>query len=459
MNQVLIVEDDVAMAQLLVEGLQRKGFSAKAVHGGEPALVALKEQDFQAVITDINMKGMNGLELCERITAAHPNMPVLVITAFGNMESAIRAMRVGAYDFLNKPFEMEAIGLAVKRAVQHEALREEVKRLREEVTSKKGTSPLLGESPAMHETVALVNRVAATESAVLVSGESGTGKAMVARAIHDASKRRNGLFISISCAGVPAAVLEGELFGFAKGAAPSDRGAQPGAFVRAAGGTVFLDDVDEVPAELQAKLLKALLDRKVKPVGGTNEVAFDARVVSATTKDLQTLVDEGTFRPELHFALNVVNVHVPPVRMRGNDVLLLAQHFVRTFAEKSKKKVTGLASNAAEKLVAYSWPGNVTELRNVIERAVAVAQYEQLTAADLPEKVQLPTPATSAAESDESILVPMDLIEKQHILRVLRAVKGHRTQCAKILGLDRKTLYRKLETYGPAEVEAALKDI
>ena len=204
MNQVLIVEDDVAMAQLLVEGLQRKGFSAKAVHGGESALVALKEHDFHAVITDINMKGMNGLELCERITAAHPNMPVLVITAFGNMESAIRAMRVGAYDFLNKPFEMEAIGLAVKRAVQHEALREEVKRLREEVTSKKGTSPLLGESPAMHETVVLVNRVAATESAVLVSGESGTGKAMVARAIHDASKRRNGLFISISCAGVPA---------------------------------------------------------------------------------------------------------------------------------------------------------------------------------------------------------------------------------------------------------------
>ncbi len=459
MNQVLIVDDDVAMAQLLVEGLQRRGFTAKAVHGGDAALVAVKENDFQAVITDINMKGINGLELCERITAAHPNMPVLVITAFGNMESAIRAMRVGAYDFLNKPFEMEAIGLAVKRAVQHEALREEVKRLREEVTSKKGTSPLLGDSPAMHEVVSLVNRVASTESAVLVSGESGTGKAMVARAIHDASKRRNGLFISINCAGVPAQVLEGELFGYAKGAAPNDpRSAQPGAFVRAAGGTVFLDDVDEVPAELQAKLLKALLDRKAKPIGGTAELAFDARVVSATTKDLRSLVEDGTFRPELHFALNVVNVHVPPVRMRGNDVLLLAQNFVRTFADKSKKKVTGLASNAAEKLVAYSWPGNVTELRNVIERAVAVAQYEQLTAADLPEKVQLPTPATSAASSDEAILVPMDLIEKQHILRVLRAVKGHRTQCAKILGLDRKTLYRKLETYGPAEVEAALKE-
>ncbi|MGV3622775.1 MAG: sigma-54-dependent transcriptional regulator [Archangium sp.] len=458
-HQILIVEDDVAMAQLLVEGLNRRGYVAKAVHAAEPALAALAENDFQAVITDVNMKGLNGLELCTRIVAEHPGVPVLVITAFGSMDTAIRAIRAGAYDFLTKPFELEAIGLALGRAVQHKELREEVKRLREEVVSRKGVSQVLGESAPMRELLALINRVADSDSAVLVTGERGTGKELVARSLHEASRRRAGPFISLNCSALSAAALEGELFGYAKGAAPNDpKAARPGAFVRAQGGTLFLDDVAEFPLELQPRLLKALTDRKVRPVGSEQEVAFDARLVTATSRDLEALVEEDRFRSELHFAINVVNVHIPPVRMRGNDVLLLAQHFVRLFAEKARKEVTGIAWCAAEKLLAYGWPGNVLELQNVIERAVALTRYAQLTTADLPEKVLNPAPTSTAAEADEAVLVPMDTIERQHILRVLRAVGGHRTQAAKVLGLDRKTLYRKLEGYGPAEVEAALKD-
>ncbi len=458
-HQILIVEDDVAMAQLLVESLQRRGYGARAVHAGEAALEALQQHDFQAVITDVNMKGLNGLELCQHIVEAHPGVPVLVITAFGSMDTAIRAIRAGAYDFLTKPFELEAIALAVGRAVQHKELREEVKRLQEEVVVRKSTSQVIGESAPMLELIALVNRVADSESAVLVTGERGTGKELVARALHEASRRRAGPFISINCSAVQASVLEGELFGYAKGAAPNDtRNARPGAFTRAQGGTLFLDDIAELPLELQPRLLKALVDRKVRPVGGEQELAIDARLVTASSRDLETMVEEDRFRAELHFAINVVNVHIPPVRMRGNDVLLLAQHFVRTFAEKSRKEVTGIASSAAERLVAYSWPGNVLELQNVIERAVALTRYAQLTSADLPEKVLHPTAATNAADADEAVLVPMDTIERHHILRVLRAVGGHRTQAAKILGLDRKTLYRKLEGYGANEVEDALRD-
>ena len=453
-HQVLIVEDDLAMSQLLVEGLTRRGYRPRAVQTGEAALSLLQQHDFQAVVTDVNMKGIDGLTLCERMVAGHPGLPVLVITAFGSMDTAIKAIRAGAYDFLTKPFELETLTLALARAVQHKQLREEVKRLRDEAGVRKGTSTLLGESNGMRELVSLVNRVADSESAVLVTGERGTGKEVVARAIHEASRRRAGPFVMLNCSAVPEALLEAELFGTAKGAAP----AKPGAFVRAQGGTVFLDELAELPMDLQQKVLRAIQERKVFPVGSEQEVPFDARLVTATNRDLETAVEEKRFREDLYFRINVINLHVPPLRMRGNDVLLLAQHFVRTFAEKSRKEVSGIATAAAEKLVAYAWPGNVRELQNVIERAVALTRYSQLTTEDLPEKVLHPSAMQSSADADESVLLPMEDIERQHILRVLRAVGGHRTQAAKILGLDRKTLYRKLEGYGPGEVDAALRD-
>lgn len=446
---VLIVEDDVAMAQMLVEGLGRRGFESKAVKDGENALAALKENDFQAVVTDINMKGIDGLSLCERIITGEPGLPVLVITGFGSMETAIKAIRAGAWDFLTKPFELEALSLALTRAVQHKQLREEVKKLREEV--RRGTSGgLIGQSRPMLDLISLTGRVADTESAVLVTGEGGTGKKTVARMLHDASRRKSGPFVTVHCGASTSSLhLETELFGAVK---------RPGAFSRAHGGTLVLEEVGELSPELQIRVVRALLDKKVRPAGADQDVPFDTRIVSTSSRDLQAEVDERRFRDDLFSRLCIVNLHLPALRLRGNDVLLLAQHFVKTFAERSHKKVDGLATACAQKLLAYGWPGNVRELQNVIERAVALARHEQLTTDDLPEKVLHPQTGHHAAGADESLLVPMDQVERQHILRVLRAVGGHRTQAAKILGLDRKTLYRKLESYDQAEVEQALKD-
>jgi len=453
-GKVLVVEDDAAMAQLLDEGLTRRGFTVKAVHTGDAALLAIQSTDYDAVVTDLHMKGLDGLALCERIVAGYPGTPVIVVTAFGSLETAIKAIRAGAYDFITKPFELEALALALVRAVQHRQLREEVRRLRDEVGQSKGFSGIIGESQPMKEVRLLLARMADTDTSVLISGESGTGKEVVARAIHEQSRHRAGPFVAINCAAMPEALLESELFGHSQGAFTDARQARAGLFTRAQGGTLFFDEIGEMPLGLQPKLLRALQERKIRPVGGDEEVPFDARIISASNRDLETAIEEKHFREDLFFRINVINVHLPPLRVRSNDVLLLAQHFVRSYAEKGRKSVVGLSPQAADKLVAYAWPGNVRELQNVIERAVALTTYEQLTVQDLPEKIQHPR-AQDKSSNAEDILIPMEEIERRHILRVLQAVNGHRTQASKILGLDRKTLYRKLERYGQPEQPAA----
>jgi DNA-binding NtrC family response regulator len=454
-GKILVVEDDVAMAQLLEEGLGRRGFTVKAFHSAADALASMAHAEFDAVVTDLNMKGLDGLQLCERIVSGYPGTPVVVVTAFGSMDTAIRAMRAGAYDFITKPFELEALSLTLVRAVQHKNLKEEVKRLRDEIGTAKGLSTLVGESTAMKEVRALLTRIADSDTSVLISGESGTGKEVVARAIHEQSRRRAGPFVAINCAAMPEALLESELFGHSKGAFTDARATRAGLFTRAQGGTLFLDEIGEMPIGLQPKLLRALQERKIRPVGSDEEVAFDARIISATNRDLESAIEDKRFREDLYFRINVINVHLPPLRVRGNDVLQLAQSFVRQFAEKSGKRVSGLSSPAAERLLGYSWPGNVRELQNVVERAVALTTFEQITVEDLPEKVRTPRPGETIMASEEA-LIPLDEVERRHILRVLGAVGGHRTQAAKILGLDRKTLYRKLERYGPEQVQSAL---
>jgi two-component system response regulator HydG len=292
----------------------------------------------------------------------------------------------------------------------------------------------------------LLTRVADTETTVLVTGESGTGKELVAKALHSKSGRKDGPFVAINCAAMPESLLESELFGHTKGAFTDARTARPGLFIRASKGTLFLDEIGEMPAGMQAKLLRALQERTVRPVGGDSEQPFDARIIAATNRDLETEVEEKRFREDLFYRINVVRLHVPPLRARGSDILLLAQHFLERYAVQSRRPVVGMTSAAADKLLSYPWPGNVRELQNCIERAVALAQFDQIGVDDLPEKIRdYKTARINIESNDPAELLPMEEVERRYILKVLEAVGGNKTLAAQVLGFDRRTLYRKLE--------------
>jgi len=447
--KVLIVDDDTSMCELLAEGLVQHGYEARWNASPQEALAQLAEQDFDVVLTDINMRDMSGLELCQKATEARPQLPVIVITAFGSMETAVQAIRAGAYDFITKPFDIDVVAIAIERAVKHGVLTREVQRLQRAVDESRRFDELLGASPAMKEVYDLLERVGESESTVLVSGESGTGKELVARALHRRSKRSNGPFVAINCAAMPEQLLESELFGHTKGAFTDARSARPGLFVQAKGGTIFLDEIGDMPIGLQPKLLRALQERTVRPVGGDTETPIDVRVVAASNRDLETAIEERKFREDLYYRINVIHVELPPLRARGADVILLATHYLQHFAAQSQKDVRSLDAEAAEKLSAYAWPGNVRELANCMERAVALTRNESIGIADLPEKIRnYRTSHVLVAATDPTELVPMEEVEKRYILRVLEAVGGNKTLAAQVLGLDRKTLYRKLDRYG-----------
>jgi two-component system response regulator AtoC len=448
-GRVLVVDDDKGMCDLAEAALRRAGFHTTARQSADAALAVMSSEDFDAVATDLNMKGMNGLELCQRIVANRKNTPVLVITAFGSLDTAVAAIRAGAYDFITKPFEITALTLAVERAVQHRALQDEVTRLRRVVADAQPFDELVGSSPAMQKVYELMDRVAETDASVLITGESGTGKELVARALHERSKRKAGPFVAINCAAMPDTLLESELFGHAKGAFTDAKSQRQGLFLQAAGGTLFLDEVGEMPIGLQPKLLRAIQERKVRPVGGDLEVAFDARLISASNRDLETMVEERRFREDLFYRLNVIHVDLPPLRSRGNDVLLLAQRFIEHYAKLFDKHVQGLSAPAAEKLLSYGWPGNVRELQNAIERAVALTHFSEIAVEDLPDKLQSYRRTQAIVPGDETEeIVSLEEVERRYVLHALEAFGGSRTMTAERLGLDRKTLYRKLKMWG-----------
>ncbi|QDF02520.1 sigma-54-dependent transcriptional regulator [Myxococcus xanthus] len=445
-GRVLVVEDEREMRAMLEKGLTRRGFTPVALPSADEALVRLAAEDFDVVLTDLRMPGMDGLALCERIALNRPDIPVVVVTAFGSLETAVAAIRAGAYDFVTKPIDVDALVLVLERAVQHRALREEVRRLRQELGRREDSGTVVGESPAMKQAYALIDRVADLDSTVLITGESGTGKEVAARAVHTRGRRKDGPFVAINCAAMPEALLESELFGHAKGAFTDAKAARTGLFVQANGGTLFLDEVGELPLTLQPKLLRALQERTVRPVGGDTEVPFDARIVAATNRDLELAVEEDRFREDLYYRLNVIGVELPPLRARGNDVLALSQRFIEQFASRTGKRVLGLSPAAAQRLLAYGWPGNVRELQNCLERAVALTSFEEITVDDLPERVRnYSQPRVVPETQDASELVTLEQLERRYIHRVLEAVGGSRTLAARILGVDRKTLYRKLE--------------
>ncbi len=448
-GRILVIDDDRSMCELLEAGLKRLGFQVFTRTSAEETFCNLGKEEIDAVVTDLNMPGLNGLALCERIAANRPDLPVIVITAFGSLDTAVAAIRAGAYDFITKPFDLDFLALALDRAVRFRTLKDEVKRLQHAVAASRRFQDLIGESPAMKEVYDLISRIAGSEASILLLGETGTGKELAALAIHRLSRRAEGPFLAVNCAAMPEALLESELFGHTKGAFTDARADRQGLFLKGHGGTLFLDEIGDLPLSLQPKLLRVLQERAIRPVGSDQEIPVDVRVMAATNHDLEALVEEKRFREDLFFRLNVIQVRMPPLRARGSDILLLAQHFLEHFAGRSGKRVSGISSSVAAKLLDYSWPGNVRELRNCIERAVALTPFEQLAVEDLPEKIRNYSRSQVLLASDNpEELAPLAEVERRYILRVLEAAGNNKTQAARILGLDRKTLYRKLEQFG-----------
>ncbi|MGP8152643.1 MAG: sigma-54-dependent transcriptional regulator [Smithella sp.] len=452
-GQILIVDDDQSMCELLEADLSRRGFQISCFTSADEAFHALQDKEFDVVLTDLQMPGMDGLDLCNRIVLNRPDIPVIVITAFGSMETVIGAMRAGAYDFVTKPVEMDILALVLKRALKQRSLQEQVKTLSKVVETAKKYDELIGASMPMQNIYHQLSKIANAESTVLITGESGTGKELVARALHRQSSRSTGPFIAVNCAALTDTLLESELFGHTRGAFTDARSARKGLFLQAEGGTLLLDEIGDFPLTLQPKLLRAMEERSLRPVGGDTEIPFNVRVISTTNRDLESAIEEKLFREDLYFRINVIQIELPPLRERGTDILLLAQHFIEQFAIRTDKCVLGISNAAAEKLLDYGWPGNVRELRNVMERAVALTKYEKLVIEDLPEKIRSYRGTEMIIGSNASELVSMEETERRYILHVLKAVGGNKTHAARVLAFDRKTLYRKLQFYKITENE------
>lgn len=449
-TEVLVVDDERDTCELLEMALARQGMQVTTCTTAADALEKIASRDFDVVLTDLSMPETSGLEVCERVIALRPDVPVVLITGHATLETAMGAIRAGAYDFVTKPIESKTLGVVVSRAVQHRRLREQIKQLR--AARDANVSLIVGGSPAMRKVADLIDRVGDSDASVLIHGETGTGKELVARAVHNKSKRREGPFVAINCAAVPHSLLESELFGHARGAFTDAKATRMGLFQQANGGTLFLDEIGELPIDVQPKLLRALQERKVRPVGDNREIPYDARIVAATNRDLENEVREKRFREDLYYRINVVKVEVPPLRARGSDTLHLAHHFLKQFAERSGKPTLELSERAAERLMAYEWPGNVRELENCIEHAVALARFDQVTVEDLPEKLRgYLAGSFVATANDPTEIVTMEELEKRYLLRVFKLVGNNKSRAAEVLGIDRRTMYRKLERYAALE--------
>jgi DNA-binding NtrC family response regulator len=464
-TQLLIVEDDAAMRELLAESLVEEGYRVDVAAGGRAGIDRVRQGGVDLVVTDVKMPDMDGLDMLSEIrspadpTEAPPH--VIVITAFGSIETAKRALKLGAHDYITKPFEIDDLAAAVEKALDERSLRTEVARLRKEVARPYRFENIIGRSVPMQDVFALIRRLSSSAVNVLITGESGTGKELVARALHFNSPRAKKPFVAVNCAAIPDTLLESELFGYKRGAFTDARSDRAGMFVEADAGTIFLDEIGDLTPALQAKLLRVLQEREIRPLGAQRPEKVDVRVLSATNRDLAQRMAEGAFREDLFYRLNVIEVVLPPLRDRAEDVLPLAEHFLGEAARRTAKRIHAFTQPALKILLAYPWPGNVRELENVVERAVALAEGDQITPEDLPSQVRERRSADVLAGALARGLTLAEL-EREYIHRVLQAEGNNKTRAAQRLGLDRKTLYRKLEEYqrgpggGGAAVEAAM---
>jgi len=447
--RILVVDDDAAQGSELVRLLEGLGYAADSTTSPLDALRRTSQVSYSAVLLDLGMEELPGLTVCERLLEAQPDLPVLVVTGDNRTIMAVGALRAGAYDYLTKPVDVKRLATSVARATHRWRIRERLRQLSESIGSTgSDKDTLLGDSPSMMRVRQLMKRVAASEASVLIQGETGTGKELVARAIHAASERATGPFVAINCASVPPTLLESELFGHSRGAFTDAKEARKGMFLEAEGGTLLLDEIGDMPLELQSKLLRALQERTIRPVGSNNEVPFDARIFAATHKNLEEDVERRRFRRDLFYRINVVSIDVPPLRHRAEDILTLSAHFLQKFSRRAGRPPVSLSPVVAERLLAYEWPGNVRELENCMERVSALARFETATLEDLPEPLRAPHAPSRSQEAEQvEDIIDVDELERRHILGVLERVDGNKARASQLLGVDRRTLYRKLARY------------
>ncbi|HEX8749787.1 MAG TPA: sigma-54 dependent transcriptional regulator [Nitrospira sp.] len=441
---ILVVDDDADMRDMVLDMLKDRGHEVTTAGSGQEALKLLSEEDYAVVLTDMRMKGMQGLELLTEIKKTFPDTNVILMTGFGTVETAVDAMRQGASDYLMKPVKKDELIRVIERVIRETALRREVARLRKEVHREYSFHQILGKSKPMQALFDLIKRVADGPTNVLITGESGTGKELVAKAIHYNSERREAPFVPVNCAAIPEQLLESELFGHMRGAFTDAKMDKRGLFEEARKGTLFLDEISELPLMLQAKLLRAIQEKEIRRVGANKPIAVDVRVIAATNLNLAEEVKAKRFRDDLYYRLNVIELKLPPLRERREDIPLLVDAFLKKCGEARGKEVKGVSESALAMLLDYTWPGNVRELENVVERAVTLSRGEKITSDDLPAAVQGSRGDRRVLDDAAEKTLPLHEIEKEYIKKILEKMGGNKYQAAHVLGIDRKTLYRKL---------------
>ena len=441
---LLVADDDPGLRESLERTLTREGYRVLLAPDGNAALERLRGGGIDLVLTDLKMPGLTGIEVLRAAKAIAPDVDVILLTAFGTVEEAVRAMKDGAYDFLTKPFQRPQVLKLIRQALERRELIQQNRALQQRLDDLLQQGAVVGASPAFRRMMTLVEQVAASSATVLVQGESGTGKELVARAIHERSARRPGPFVAVNCAALPETLLESELFGYEKGAFTGAAGRKEGRFELADGGTLFLDEVSDLSPVTQPKILRVLQEGEYERLGGTKTLRVDVRIVAATNQDLAQMVREKRFREDLFYRLNVITITVPPLRERREDIRVLAQHFLRVYAAKNNRTLEGFTDDAVRRLEAYAWPGNVRELENVIERGVVLARGGLMDVADLPEEIAGATPLPEGVLTVR-IGTPLAEVEQRLLEETLRGTKGNKTLTAKLLGIDPRTVSRKLE--------------
>jgi len=448
---VLVVDDDAGHLSVLKTVIKSWGYRVEGADDGSKAVEKAKERPFDLIVTDVRMAEMSGIEALKVIKDYNPAIPILIMTAYSSVESAVEALKAGAYDYLTKPLDFDVLKLTIERALDHTSLRAENLSLKEKLRSSYDLANIIGKSQPMKELIEMVAMVAPSEATALITGESGTGKELIARSVHYNSGRKQGSLVTVNCAALTETLLESELFGHEKGAFTGADRRREGRFMQANKGTIFLDEIGEMSSVMQAKLLRVIQDREIQRVGSDFTLNVDVRILAATNRDLQEDVLAGKFREDLYYRLNVVTLKVPPLRKRVEDIPLLAQHFLETYARKNKKRIKGFTPLAMDMFLKYDWPGNVRELENAVERAVILGLGDYITEKELPLRIAKAYPHPEAIDRHPTIgKEPRSLeeAEKEAVLAALQAAGGNKSKTARLLGITRKTLHKKLKKYG-----------